>query len=78
MEERLHSGRGRLLVAAVPRGLCQFAGGVRVPWGREKGPWIVLVRVTVTTAGSGCEPEPSSLSRALSRNVGSGESQYCR
>lgn len=77
MEGRIHR-EGRLLVAAGPRGLCQFASGVCVPWGTGNGPWIVLVRVTVTTAGSEGEPEPSSLSRALSRNVGRGESQYCR
>lgn len=45
--------------------------------GGEQGPRIVRVRVRVTTAGSEGEPEPSSLSRALSRNVVSGESQYC-
>lgn len=39
---------------------------------------FVRVRVTVTTAWSEGAPEPSSLSRALSRNVVSGESQYCR
>lgn len=45
-------------------GLGQYREGERrpCPLGGERGPWIVRACVTVTTAGSEGEPEPSSLS----------------